>query len=112
MSIRGERFLSLFLSALQAAVPADPTQILWLLIVLIVIGLIAIVVVGFLFAFPVAVVASIAAWFLTGGDLFLTGLTFMITALITASIGRLWQATTKNKEQTKNNSKNVENEQM
>jgi membrane protein implicated in regulation of membrane protease activity len=99
------------LSALQTTIPADPTQILWLLIVLIVIGLIAIVVLGFLFAFPIAVVASITVWFLTGGDLFLTGLTFMITALITASIGRLWNATTKNKEQTQND-KNNENKQM
>lgn len=86
--------MSFFISALQATVPTDPTQLLWLLIVLLIIGLIAIVVLGFLFAFPIAVLAAIAVWFLTSGDLFLTGLTFMIVALITAAIGRLWRTNT------------------
>ncbi len=90
--------MSTYLSALQAVVPADPTQILWLLIVLLIIGLIAIVVLGFLFAFPIAVVAAIAAWFFTGGDLFLSGLTFLITAFITAAVGRLWH-TAKHQQQ-------------
>lgn len=84
--------MSAFLSALQIAIPTDTTQLLWVLIVLLIIGLIAIVVLGFLFAFPIAALAAIAAWFLTGGDLFLTGLTFLIVALITAAIGRLWRA--------------------
>jgi membrane protein implicated in regulation of membrane protease activity len=64
-----------------------------LLIILLIIGLIAIVILGFLFAFPIAALAAILVWFLTGGDLFLTGLTFLVVALISAAIGRIWQAT-------------------
>ena len=74
-------------------IPTDPTSLLWLLIILLIIGLIAIVVLGFLFAFPIAALAAILVWFLTGGDLFLTGLTFVIVALISAAIGRIWRAT-------------------
>jgi len=92
-------FLSAFLAALQAATPAGSTQLLWALIILLIIGLIAIVVLGFLFAFPVAVVAAIAAWFFTGGDLVLTGLTFLVVALITAFIGRIWQTTHRQERQ-------------
>jgi membrane protein implicated in regulation of membrane protease activity len=84
--------LSAFLSALQIAVPTDPTSLLWLLIIFLIIGLIAIVVLGFLFAFPIAALAAIAVFFLTGGDLFLTGVTFLVVALITAAIGRIWRA--------------------
>ncbi|MGD6811077.1 MAG: hypothetical protein ACQCN3_15395 [Candidatus Bathyarchaeia archaeon] len=91
--------MSTFLTALQVAVPTDPVQLLWLLIVLLIIGLIAIVVLGFLFAFPIAAVAAITVGILTEGDLLLTGLTFMIAALITASIGRLWRASKHRKEQ-------------
>ena len=83
------------LSALQIAIPTDPTSLLWLLIILLIIGLVAIVVLGFLFAFPIAALAAIAVWFLTGGDLFLTGLTFLIVALISAAIGRIWRATSR-----------------
>ncbi len=82
-----------FLSFFQIAIPTDPTSLLWLLIILLIIGLIAIVVLGFLFAFPIAALAAIAVWFLTGGDLFLTGLTFLVVALISAAIGRIWRAT-------------------
>jgi membrane protein implicated in regulation of membrane protease activity len=85
-------FLSAFLSALQIAIPTDPTQLLWLLIIFLIIGLIIIVVLGFLFAFPIAALAAIAVYFLTGGDLFLTGLTFLIVALIVAAIGKIWRA--------------------
>ncbi len=77
----------------QVAIPTDPTSLLWLLIILLIIGLIAIVILGFLFAFPIAALAAIAVWFLTGGDLFLTGLTFLVVALISAAIGRIWRAT-------------------
>ena len=80
--------------ALQVAVPTDVVQLVWLLIILFVIGLIAIVVLGFLFAFPIAALAAIVVFFLTSGDLFLTGLTFLVVALITAAIGRVWRATT------------------
>jgi membrane protein implicated in regulation of membrane protease activity len=55
--------------------------------------LVAIVVLGFLFAFPIAALAAILVWFLTGGDLFLTGLTFLVVALISAAIGRIWRGT-------------------
>ncbi len=79
---------------LQILSDLDPTTIFWLLIILLIIGLIAIVVLGFLFAFPIAALAAIAVWFLSGGDLILTGLTFLIVALISAAIGRIWHAAT------------------
>ena len=82
-----------FLSALQIAIPTDFNTLLWLLIILVIIGLIAIVVIGFLFAFPIAALAAILVWFLTGGDLFLTALTFLVVALLSAAIGRIWRAT-------------------
>jgi len=44
--------LSGFLSALQVALPAGSTQLLWALIILLIIGLIAIVVFGFLVCVP------------------------------------------------------------
>jgi membrane protein implicated in regulation of membrane protease activity len=81
------------LSVFQIAIPTDPTSILWLLIILLIIGLVAIVVLGFLFAFPIAALAAILVWFLTGGDLFLTGLAFLVVALISAAIGRIWRGT-------------------
>ena len=83
--------MSAFLSALQVVVPTDPTQLLWLLIIFLIIGLIIIVVLGFLFAFPIAALAAIVAYFLTGGDLVYTGLTFLIVALIVAAIGKIWR---------------------
>ncbi len=82
-----------FLTALQIAIPTDPTQLLILLIILVVIGLIIIAVIGFLFAFPIAALAAILVWFLTGGDLFWTAVTFLAVALISAAIGRIWRAT-------------------
>jgi membrane protein implicated in regulation of membrane protease activity len=54
---------------------------------------IAIIVIGFLFAFPKAALAAILVWFLTGGDLFWTAATFLVVALISAAIGRIWRAT-------------------
>jgi membrane protein implicated in regulation of membrane protease activity len=81
------------LNILQIAIPTDPTTLLWLLIILLIIGLIAIVVLGFLFAFPIAALAAILVWFLTGGDLFWTAVTFVVVALISAVIGRIWRAT-------------------
>ena len=65
--------------------PADP-QFWWLLIILLIIGLIAIIVIGFLFAFPIAALAAIAVYFLTGSLLY-AGITFLIVALISAAIG-------------------------
>lgn len=82
-----------FLSALQIAIPTDPTMLLWLLIILIIIGLIAIIIIGFLFAFPVAALAAILVWFLTSGDLIWTAVTFLVVALISAVVGRIWRAT-------------------
>ena len=81
-----------FLSALQIAIPTDPTQLLILLIVLVIIALIAIVVIGFMFAFPIAALAAILVWFL-GGGLFWAAVTFLVVALISAAIGRIWRAT-------------------
>ncbi len=82
-----------FLTALQIAIPTDPTTLLWLLLILVIIGLIVIVVIGFLFAFPIAALAAILVWFLTGGDVFWTAVTFLVVALISAAIGRIWHAT-------------------
>jgi membrane protein implicated in regulation of membrane protease activity len=81
-----------FLTALQIAIPTDPTQLLIWVIVLIIIGLIIIAVLGFLFAFPIAALAAILVWFLTGGDLFWTAVTFLVVALISAAVGRIWRA--------------------
>jgi membrane protein implicated in regulation of membrane protease activity len=99
--------LSNFLSALQIAIPTDPTSLLWLLIILLIIGLIAIVVLGFLFAFPIAALAAILVWFLTGGDLFLTGLTFLVVALISAVIGRIWRATSRHNHDHRHTNEHV-----
>ena len=66
-------------------IPTDP-GFWWLLIVLLIIGLIAIIAIGFLFAFPIAGLAAIAVFFLTGSLLW-AGITFLIVALISAAIG-------------------------
>jgi len=95
-------FLSFF-SALQIAIPTDPTTLLWLLIILVIIALVAIVVIGFLFAFPIAALAAILVWFLTGGDLFWTAVTFLVVALISAAIGRIWRATYRTKHTHEHN---------
>jgi len=71
--------------------PSDP-GFWWLLIVLLIIGLIAIVAIGFLFAFPIAGLAAIAVFFLTGSLLW-AGITFLIVALISAAIGEALQMT-------------------
>jgi membrane protein implicated in regulation of membrane protease activity len=93
---RGE-FLT-FLTALQIAIPTDFTSLLWILIILVIIALVIIVILGFLFAFPVAFLAALLVWVLTGGlsgggDLFLTAVTFLVVAIISAVIGRAWRAT-------------------
>ena len=77
--------------ALQVINPSDP-GFWWLLIVLLIIGLIAIVAIGFLFAFPIAGLAAIAVFFLTGSLLW-AGITFLIVALISAAIGEALQMT-------------------
>jgi membrane protein implicated in regulation of membrane protease activity len=75
------------LFALQVLNPSDPS-FWWLLLVLLIIGLIAIVFIGFLFAFPIAALAAILVYFLTGSLLW-SGITFLIVALISAAIGDL-----------------------
>ncbi len=80
------------LSALQIAIPTDPTSLLIFLIVLVVIALIIVAVLGFLFAFPIAALAAILVWFL-GGGIFWAAVTFLVVALISAVIGRVWRAT-------------------
>jgi membrane protein implicated in regulation of membrane protease activity len=57
-----------------------------------IIGLIAIVVIGFLFAFPIAGLAAIAVFFFTGSLLW-AGITFLKVALISAAIGDLLHMT-------------------
>jgi membrane protein implicated in regulation of membrane protease activity len=50
--------------------------------------LIAILVIGVLFAFPVAALAAIVVFFLTGSLLW-SGITFLIVALISVAVGDL-----------------------
>ncbi len=71
---------------LQINIPINDLGFWWLLIVLLVIALIAIVVIGFLFAFPIAALAAILVFLLTG-SLIWSGVTFLIVALISAAIG-------------------------
>ena len=56
------------------------------------IALIAIVVIGFLFAFPIAALAAILVFFLTGSLLW-SGITFLIVALISVAVGDLLHMT-------------------
>ncbi len=77
--------------ALQILIPTDPS-FWWLLIVLLIIALIAIVVIGFLFAFPIAALAAIAVFFLTGSLLW-SGITFLVVALISIAVGDLLHMT-------------------
>ena len=72
---------------LQVLIPTD-LGFWWLVIVLLIIALIAIVVIGFLFAFPIAALAAIAVYFFTGSILW-AGITFLVVALISAAIGDL-----------------------
>ena len=81
----------MFLFALQVISLVDP-GFWWLLIVLLIIALVAIVVIGFLFAFPIAALAAIAVFFLTGSLLW-SGITFLIVALLSAAIGDLLHMT-------------------
>ena len=85
------------LTALQIAIPTDPTQLLILVAVLLIIGLILIVILGFLFTFPVAALAAILVWFLTG-SFFWAAVTFRIVELISAAVGRIWRATYRHHE--------------
>ncbi len=78
--------------ALQILPNLNDPQFWWLLIVLLIIGLVAIIVIGFLFAFPIAALAAIAVFFLTGSLLW-AGITFLIVALISAAIGDLLEMT-------------------
>ncbi len=64
----------------------------WLLIILLIIGLIAIIVIGFLFAFPIAALAAIAVFFLTGSLLW-AGISFLVVALLSLAVGDLLHMT-------------------
>ncbi len=77
--------------ALQVINLTDP-GFWWLLIVLLIIALVAIIAIGFLFAFPIAALAAIAVFFLTGSLLW-SGITFLIVALISAAIGDMMHMT-------------------
>lgn len=77
--------------ALQVLNLSDP-GFWWLLIVLLIIGLIAIIIIGFLFAFPIAALAAIAVFFLTGSLLW-SGITFLVVALISVAVGDLLHMT-------------------
>jgi polyferredoxin len=80
------------LFALQVAFNPTDLGFWWLLIILLIVGLVAIVVIGFLFAFPIAALAAIAVFFLTGSLLY-AGIAFLIVALISAAIGDILQMT-------------------
>ena len=81
----------IFLFALQAINFADP-GFWWIVIILLVIALAAIIFIGFLFAFPIAALAAIAVFFLTGSLLW-AGITFFVVALISAAVGDLMHMT-------------------
>ena len=81
----------MFLFALQVISLVDP-GFWWLLIVLLIIALVAIVVIGFLFAFPIAALAAIAVFFLTGSLLW-SDITFLIVALNSVGVGDLMHMT-------------------
>ncbi len=81
----------IFLFTLQAINLTDPS-FWWLLIILLVIALVAIIVIGFLFAFPIAALAAILVFFLTGSLLW-AGVTFLVVALISAAVGDLMHMT-------------------
>jgi uncharacterized membrane protein YtjA (UPF0391 family) len=82
--------------SLQVALP-PVDSFWWLAIVFLIIALIAVVVIGFLFAFPIAAVAAIITYFITGGSinsltsssLLYAGIVFLVVALISAAIGNL-----------------------
>ena len=82
--------------SLQIALP-PVDSFWWLAIVFLIIALIAVVVIGFLFAFPIAAVAAIITYFITGGSinsltrssLLYAGIVFLVVALISAAIGNL-----------------------
>jgi membrane protein implicated in regulation of membrane protease activity len=74
---------------LQIIIPSlSDSSFWWLVIVFLIIALIAVVVIGFLFAFPIAALAAILAYFLTG-SLVDAGIVFLVVALISAVIGKL-----------------------
>ncbi|HZK61808.1 MAG TPA: hypothetical protein VFC41_07000 [Anaerovoracaceae bacterium] len=82
--------------SLQVALPLVDS-FWWLAIVFLVIALIAVVVIGFFFAFPIAAVAAIITYFVTGGSinsltgssLLYAGIVFLVVALISAAVGNL-----------------------
>ena len=74
---------------LQIIIPSlSDASFWWLVIVFLIIALIAVVVIGFLFAFPIAALAAIITYFLTG-SLVDAGIVFLVVALISAAIGNL-----------------------
>jgi hypothetical protein len=74
---------------LQIIIPSlSDASFWWLVIVFLIIALIAVVVIGFLFAFPIAALAAIITYFLTG-SLVDSGIVFLVVALISAAIGNL-----------------------
>ena len=75
------------LNILQIGVPLSDPNFWWLLIILLVIGLIAILIIGFLLAFPLAALAGIVVYLFTG-SLFWSGVVFLIVALVVAGIGK------------------------
>lgn len=73
---------------LEIAIPPLDYSFWWLVIIFLIIVLIAVIVIGFLFAFPIAALAAILTFFVTGSLLW-AGIVFLIVALISAAIGNL-----------------------
>ena len=67
------------------------------LVILVIIGLVIVVLIKLFLVLIPAILAAIVVWFLTGGDLFWTAVTFLVVALISAAIGRIWRATYRTK---------------
>lgn len=58
----------------------------WLVLVLLIVGLVIIVAIDILVAFPIAALAGIAIYLLTG-SLVTAGFVFLITALVSVAVG-------------------------
>ncbi|MFZ7136983.1 MAG: hypothetical protein ACOWW1_00975 [archaeon] len=73
--------------ALQIGSTLYDPEFWWVLVILLVIGLIAILALQFLLAFPIASLSAIAVYVFTGSLLW-SGVAFLIIALLVAAIGK------------------------
>ncbi len=61
----------------------------WLLLLLLIVGLVIIVAVGIIVAFPIAALAAVAIYLLTG-SLTTAGIIFLIVALVSVAVGSIF----------------------